>query len=77
MDEEMIVQTRKWVSKEEAKKMFPSNECKDQNKWLYECYICGARSKGEGKLVKSCNCKHGPPKKLYKTQAEGVEPSRP
>ncbi len=41
-------------------------EPSDKRKWRYECYICGARSKGEGKLVKSCDCKHGPPIKLYR-----------
>jgi len=27
-------------------------------KWRYECHICGARSIGEGDLIKSCDCKH-------------------
>lgn len=35
-------------------------------KWRYECYVCGARSIGEGELFKSCDCKHGPPIKLYR-----------
>ena len=62
MDEEVIIQPRKWLSKEEARKLFPSNE----GKWKYECYICGARSIGEGELFKSCDCNHGPTIKCYR-----------
>jgi|GEM_PF-1893896 hypothetical protein len=40
-------------------------ESSKERKWRYECYICGARSEGQGELIKSCNCKHGPPIKLY------------
>lgn len=35
-------------------------------KWRYECYICGARSEGQGELFKSCDCNHGPTIKCYR-----------
>lgn len=58
----MTRMTQKEFEKMQAEKVEPS----DKRKWRYECYICGARSIGEGELIKSCDCKHEPPIKLYR-----------
>lgn len=68
MDERQVYLIRLHAEKERDKEtQAEAIEPSDKRKWKYECYICGARSTGQGKLVKSCDCKHGPARKLYRT----------
>lgn len=62
-DDYPCIRPRKWISKEEAKEIWPDNSNKDK-KWRYECYICGIKKLGSGEMTKQCNCLHSAPVKL-------------